>query len=201
MSEVLEKSIMRLELSQLCFVIATYWVTFIVLESIVTMIFLPTALVVPLAYSAFPYMILRIAVIALARALMESKKGYGRFYLASVAAKAMKEEENKLVIALAVITALFLYLAVMSQGETSLYFGLAALISANAGVYSWFITPKEVSYWASISTLLSIPYALFELYLTGPSPIHIFVAMMATDLLAILGTVTMGVKACSIAQR
>ena len=204
--EALLRSVKRLELAHLCGTIASYWTLFIAVSSIIGMIFLPISDYVPLPLVAIPYFTLRLLVILLARAMLEFRSVLsGRFYLASVAAKSSECKESSHRITGTIITiaatALFLYLAYVSTGELTVYFSLTALVMANAGLYLWFVYPYCFALGASLLTLVSVPYALFELYVVKPSPMHLFATMTTTDVLAILGVVTVGVERCTSAKR
>jgi len=204
--QALLKSIKNLEIAHLCGTVASYWTSFIAIASIVGMIFLPVSESLPLALVTLPYFALRLSVIILAR-LFLGLTGFtgGRLYLAAVAAKsiACKEESNRIIgtLLITAVTATLLYLASITYGELTIYFSLVALVMANAGIYMWFIYPYCFAYGAVSLTLISIPYALFELYVVKPSPMHLFATMTITDVLAILGIVTVGVKKCQSARR
>jgi hypothetical protein len=202
--EPLKGSIKTLEVAHLCNTVAVYWVTFIAIMSIINLIFLPIPIAVPLNYLVVPYVVARLTIIALARVGVESGRGLRRaLYLGAISAKTLECGETRrsaLVSALAATAIVLLYMATISK-TYALYFGVSALIVVMAGIYAWFVVPYCFALGAVTLTLISIPYAIIELHVTGPSPIHVFATMTATDVLAILGLALVGVRKCLTARR
>ncbi len=199
------RSIKSLEIAHLCNSVAVYWTVFIVLESIVNMIFLPLSLVAPLNLLIVPYIVARIVIVALARIGIDRKVGLsGMLYLGAVSAKILEcapQKRDLLVFLMAALATVLLYAAYLSPSDLALYFGLASLLVVNAGVYAWFVEPYCFARGVVYTTLIAIPYVVLELYLTKPSPIHVFATMSTADVLAILGIVLVGVKGCLTARR
>ncbi|UXD22244.1 hypothetical protein IPA_02850 [Ignicoccus pacificus DSM 13166] len=188
----------------MCNTVAVYWISFIAVLSIINIIFLPLSIAIPLKYLALPYIIVRILIIALARLGVESGRGVkGMMYLGAIAAKSLECNERgrtELVVSLAALATILLYWANVTPSY-AIYLGVASLIVVTAGIYAWFIVPYCFAFAAVALTLASIPYALVELYVTAPSPIHVFATMTASDVLAILGLALVGVRKCLTARR